>query len=170
MIRIGAKKETSPLGFLNDCHRRIERFLYVLITIVRQSQGGELNESQRNAMEAALRYFREAAPKHTLDEEDSLFPRMRAVSLVEELSHLEHDHRSVEQSHDEVDVLGRRWLERGSLSAEETDRLRQSLSTLSSSYHKHIRLEEQYIFPLACRILPRDQLEAIQREMSARRA
>jgi hypothetical protein len=38
-----------------------------------------LNEEQRGAFEAALRYFREAAPKHTADEEESLFPRLRRI-------------------------------------------------------------------------------------------
>lgn len=35
-IVIGAKREsdfTDPIGMLGDCHRRIERFLNVLLTI-----------------------------------------------------------------------------------------------------------------------------------------
>ena len=32
-----------------------------------------LDDETRHALELALRYFREAAPKHTADEEESLF-------------------------------------------------------------------------------------------------
>ena len=94
-ITIGQKTEnafSNPLGLLSDCHRRIERFLDVLIEITRQARGGVLTEDQRNAMEAALRYFREAAPKHTSDEEQSLFPRMLACAderVIKALSSLE---------------------------------------------------------------------------------
>src|SRR5215469_7184327 len=82
-IVIGAKQEsdfTDPIGMLGDCHRRIERFLSVLQTLASQRQGAPLNEQERNALSASLRYFREAAPKHTADEEESLFPRMRAAN------------------------------------------------------------------------------------------
>ena len=80
-ITIGRKLDSDfsdPLGMLSDCHRRIERFLKVLAILTSQAQGAELNEGQWHALEAALRYFRVAAPMHTLDEEDSLFPRLRA--------------------------------------------------------------------------------------------
>jgi hypothetical protein len=33
----------------------------------------------RNALETALKYFREAAPMHTADEEESLFPLLRLL-------------------------------------------------------------------------------------------
>ena len=35
------------------------------------------------ALETALRYFSQAAPKHTADEEESLFPRPRQVANPE---------------------------------------------------------------------------------------
>src|SRR5579872_776949 len=79
-ITIGAKQEsdfTDPIGMLGDCHRRIERFLSVLQKLASERQGGALNGQEQNALAASLRYFREAAPKHTADEEESLFPRMR---------------------------------------------------------------------------------------------
>jgi len=44
---------------------------------LRRSSISPLTEETRAALESALRYFREAAPKHTADEEESLFPRMR---------------------------------------------------------------------------------------------
>src|SRR5947208_11249106 len=80
-VTIGATPEHSfeqPLGLLTDCHRRIELFLGVLSRIAEDARGGALTDQQRSALMTALRYFREAAPKHTADEEQSLFPRLRA--------------------------------------------------------------------------------------------
>ena len=76
-IRIGARKEsdfTDPIGMLGDCHRRIERFLSVLVKLASDRPGVALDEREGDALSASLRYFREAAPKHTADEEESLFP------------------------------------------------------------------------------------------------
>jgi hypothetical protein len=41
-IVIGAKPESSfknPIGLLNDCHRRIERFLSVLVRVTAEAHG-----------------------------------------------------------------------------------------------------------------------------------
>ena len=78
-IVIGAKRESDfsdPIGMLGDCHRRIERFLNALLTVATSAKGGPLTNEQQTALATSLRYFREAAPKHTADEEESLFPRL----------------------------------------------------------------------------------------------
>jgi hypothetical protein len=84
-ITIGSKREsdfTDPIGMLGNCHRRIERFLNVLVTLATGEKGGLLTEEHRAALETSLRYFREAAPKHTADEEESLFPRLRRIDVT----------------------------------------------------------------------------------------
>ena len=76
-IVIGGKPEsdfTDPIGMLGDCHRRIVRFLHVFVQLAGQKQGGSLTSEERTLLSTSLRYFREAAPKHTADEEESLFP------------------------------------------------------------------------------------------------
>lgn len=70
-----------------------------------------LTEDIRPALESALRYFREAAPKHTADEEESLFPRMRQMqdldieNAIQRLELLEHDHVLAGSLHAEVEEL-----------------------------------------------------------------
>ena len=79
-ISIGATQESSfanPIGLLTDCHRRIERFLGVLVRVAAEARGRPLNAERRQAMETALSYFRRAAPLHTADEEEDLFPELR---------------------------------------------------------------------------------------------
>lgn len=178
-ITIGKKVESdfsNPLGLLSDCHRRIEQFLGVLIKVTSQARGASLNEDQRNGLQVALRYFREAAPKHTRDEEESLFPRMmassdeRARSAMSLLAELHGDHERADAAHAEVEALGSRWLTEGVLSSESTERLGELLEQLRSTYEKHIAVEDHEVFPLAGQILSSADLAATGREMAERRS
>jgi hemerythrin-like domain-containing protein len=166
-VTIGAKPEHNfdqPLGLLGDCHRRIERFLEVLIRIANDG----LSEQNLLALPVALRYFREAAPRHTADEEESLFPRMRTCGSPEVLAALEGDHRSAGALHDEVDALFSQW-QREELPAAKVTRLREALTELKRIYAAHIRVEDEIVFPLAGRTLDRETQLAIGREMAKRR-
>jgi hemerythrin-like domain-containing protein len=165
----------EPLGLLSDCHRRIEYFLQVLTATARQIAGAPLNTVQRTGLEAALKYFATAAPRHTADEEDSLFPRLRASSdpaatqALETVERLEHDHDEAERRHASVDALVRRWLADNRLSPADTQALTEHLSALNAIYEKHIATEDREVFPAAARLLSRDQIADIGREMAARR-
>lgn len=165
----------KPLGLLSDCHRRIERFLSVLVTIADARRGGRLPEADREILDRALRYFATAAPRHSADEEDSLFPRLRssadpqATAALAMLDRLESDHRVAEQHHGAVDTLGRRWLEVGVLGPQDAAALSDHLAALDGLYREHIRVEDQEIFPAAGRALSATDLEAVGREMAARR-
>src|SRR5690606_12809991 len=78
LIRIGQGTDhgfDQPLGLLSDCHRRIERFLGLLVAVTRTRKGGPLPSADRQALERALEYFATAGPRHSADEEESLFPR-----------------------------------------------------------------------------------------------
>src|SRR5437868_2658847 len=146
-ITIGAKKEsdfTDPIGMLGDCHRRIERFLNVLAALSAQKNGGPLDDQEKVALATSLRYFREAAPKHTADEEESLFPRLRRSgspdieSALSAVDALERDHERAAEWHEEADRLGQRWLAEGVLSREDAVRLSAVLGELVQLYRRHI--------------------------------
>lgn len=177
-VAIGSKPESdfrNPIGMLSDCHRRIEQFLGGLIAITEASHNGAILEEHRPQFEIALRYFREAAPKHTLDEEESLFPRMsshkthdmKAVLAV--LEHLQSDHLKAADRHRIVDELGNAWLAAGSLSQDDSELLLTNLAKLRSDYEEHIAVEENEIFPLSARLLTVEELNIIGKEMAARR-
>jgi len=177
-IQIGQKRESgfdNPLGLLSDCHRRIESFLVVLKRVASEFQGRELSADERTSLEKALKYFRESAPKHTSDEEDSLFPRLRssahplAKASLDSLDALEADHVAAAADHDLVDSLGRRWLESSVLPEAEHQKLSLALDRLSRMYARHIALEDTELFPLAARVLPAEELASIGREMAERR-
>jgi hemerythrin-like domain-containing protein len=177
-VQIGTKPEsdfTDPVGILRDCHRRIERFLYVLRTLGEESDGGPLPAERRKALETSLRYFREGSPRHVKDEEISLFPRLRcrndakAAAARATVERLEKDHATVEAWHRELDALGHVWLEQGVLGPESILRFRQLATQLSRLYDEHIRVEENEVFPLAVSILPQPDLAAMGKEMAERR-
>ena len=177
-IQIGQNPSPTfqqPLELLSDCHRRVESFLRTLIAVTEQAHGGELNSQQREALETALRYFREAAPKHTADEEESLFPRMRelgdsaARDALAKINMLEADHQIAKVKHDRVEALGKKWLAAGLLSSEEVSSLHVDLRDLQTIYERHIAIEDNDIFPLAAKILDAKTLHAVGREMAGRR-
>ncbi len=134
-----------------------------------------LSAEARSALEAALRYFRESAPKHTADEEESLFPRLRQKEdpalqdAIRSLSPLEQEHRRAELLHSQVDRLGRAALGRGMLSAQDARDFRQAIAELLSIYKEHIRIEDEVLFPAAGRVLSPTEKLAIAGEMAARR-
>jgi hemerythrin-like domain-containing protein len=161
----------DPVGLMAACHRRIERFLLVLVDLTTRRSGHGLNQQERAAMETALRYFLDAAPHHTADEEDGLFPALEKDRGDEDgiISELELDHRRAEGLHRTVDRLGRLWLTAGSLDETKVVRLQAALSELSALYLEHIRVEEQHVFPSARTLLSREALAEIGRGMAARR-
>lgn len=133
------------------------------------------SEETRLGLEAALRYFNQAAPKHTADEEDSLFPRLRqnqsseVQSSLLQLDRLEDEHRWAAPLHADVDLLGARYLLTGSLSATEIERFRNAVASLATLYKRHITVEDSVIFPLAARLLSQMEKMEIAGEMRRRR-
>ena len=122
-----------------------------------------------------MRYFREAAPKHTADEEESLFPRLRQMHLpdvegaIESLELLEHDHILAGSLHAEVEELGQRYLATKSLEPTGVETFRKAIASLVSIYKQHIRIEDDLVFPLAARLLSANDKAAIADEMAGRR-
>jgi len=173
-IGVQAHDFKEPLDLLSDCHRRIEMFLGILEAIAKGVDRAP-NEEARSALESALRYFREAAPKHTADEEQSLFPRLRRLQsnsvehALSKIDALEKEHHWAETLHKEVDDLGRRYLIQGKLSSSEVGRFRKHVADLSGMYQRHISVEDRDLFPVAAEALPQADKLAIAEEMAERR-
>lgn len=175
-IQIGAKPDSGfddPIGMLKDCHRRIESFLQVLCLVAERARGRRLSEEEAGAVKSALSYFQTGGKRHTADEEESLFPRLREQhpgSEPEELHRLEDDHHRADELHAEVDELYQIWLESGLLSEDNQKTLAQSIGELDEIYKAHIKVEEGVVFPQASRELDSRTIEEMGREFRARRA
>jgi hemerythrin-like domain-containing protein len=176
-IGIGQPADHSfdePLGLLSDCHRRIEYFLTVLLTYA-ERPSHSLTYEQKLEIQDALAYFESAGPRHTADEERSLFPRLRtssdpdAVRALETLERLERDHEIADLHHRAVDELWRRRLALEELPPVEMRELRDRLGVLQAIYKDHITAEDCDVFPIAARVLTRAQLHEVGQEMANRR-
>ena len=111
-LSIGQPRDHSfdePLGLLSDCHRRIEHFLHVLEVIANRTGDAPLTAVERADLDTAVTYFATAAPKHTADEEQSLFPRLRASGdpgarqALDVITRLERDHSRADAHHRAVE-------------------------------------------------------------------
>jgi hemerythrin-like domain-containing protein len=177
-VEIDGKLEgdfTDPIGMLGACHSRIVRCLRVL-TQSAIPQTGPLSAEERALLAASLRYFREAEPVHTADEEESLFPRLCRLdnpdidTILTRIDSLEQDHECAERSHAEVDRLGRLLLADGQLSPQDAQRFRELIGQLEALYRHHIGIEDTEVFPFAARVLTTADLQSIGNEMAARRS
>jgi hemerythrin-like domain-containing protein len=174
-IQIGAKPDSGfddPIGMLKDCHRRIEHFLHILCVVVKQAAGRTLTDEENAAIQAALNYFCTGGQRHNADEEESLFPRLRAESsseALQELSALENDHHDASDLHAAADTLYTAWIEFGLLSSDDEQRLLLIAKQLKHLYEEHIQIEEKIVFPRAAEILDGRAIAAIGREFRARR-
>jgi hemerythrin-like domain-containing protein len=177
-VPMGSKGQAGfdqPIELMMDCHRRIENFLGVLSRVVDEYRDRGLDQQARDALQTSLNYFRQAAPRHTEDEEHSLFPRMRKADdaqvrqVMAALQRLESDHRKMEAAHVRVDEIGRRWLDDGKLDSATHAEVRALLSEMAAGYAQHIRLEDEEVFVLASKVLDADALAAVGKEMKQRR-
>lgn len=152
-------------------------FLELLQRIAREYGDKPLDAKAADAVRTAKRYFAHAAPKHTADEEESLFPRMKVAAAARAescgaLARLEHDHEQADALHAKVDVLLGAWLDQhsgGPLPPAQAADLTALLHTLRELYRGHIHTEESEVFPLAGALLTPSELTAVGEEMRARR-
>jgi len=164
-----------PLELMSDCHRRIESFLDLFGRALDRYASRDLDEEGANALRTAQRYFREGAPRHTEDEEHSLFPRLRELGrddlreLLEAADRLEQQHDEAERLHASIDAQVERWLDAGRLTPVEAEAMASDLEKLERLYAEHIAFEDEVLFPAAARALGDEPLRRIGEEMAARR-
>ncbi len=168
---------TKPLDVLFHCHQKIAANLETL-----RSTTAELRESRGEnfkvlfgTIDTVLNLFFTTGVKHTLDEEESLFPRMRQYgdSIVSEvfdvIGQLETQHKravSIENS------IKKMYLDM--VTKEEPDENKLLLfndlgESLYDLYRPHIQMENEFVFPAAAEILSHEELLAVGREMYQRR-
>lgn len=173
-IQIGGKPDSGfddPIGMLKDCHRRIESFLRILCVVVDRAQGRSLAEEEREAVKAALQYFRTGGQRHTADEEESLFPRLRKsdAKSFEVIGRLEDDHHEANDLHCSVERLYTVWIESDSLGPDDARLLNSQTARLKQLYSDHIQIEESIVFAQAIQVLDSHAIAAIGTEFRFRR-
>jgi iron-sulfur cluster repair protein YtfE (RIC family) len=137
-----------------------------------RAQVRSLTDDERSAVKAALQYFHAGGERHTSDEEESLFPRLRAeaaIGSLQKIDRLESDHQHAAHLHDSVDWLYTAWISAGTLEQDKQQRLLAEKRELRQLYAGHIQIEETTVFPRAVMVLTRGAVAATGAEFSARR-
>ena len=168
---------TNPLGLLVHCHERIEGQLSTLERAADVLRAVDTRSLPRifAAIDAACAHFAIAGVKHTEDEEISLFPRLRgrggagAEEALAAITKLESQHRIAERLHAELDEFVRSLPRDGSADGKDLDRFSAAVAELTTLYRPHIELENNFVFPVAARVLPANEIQALGEEMRARR-
>jgi hemerythrin-like domain-containing protein len=173
-IQIGAKPDSGfddPIGMLADCHRRVESFLDILCVVVERAQNRALTDEEKTAVQSALHYFKQGGQRHTADEEESLFPRLRGSSnpAIEAITGLQSDHRRANRLHDSIEGIYQSWISSGKLTPEEQDQLLSQTGELRELYSAHIQVEETVVFPYAAKVLDSQVIAKMGAEFKMRR-
>lgn len=168
---------TKPLELLVHCHQKIEAQLGALERCAELLRAGDLQTLSRvfGAIDAACAHFAVPGVKHTEDEDISLFPRLRqyggsgGADALAAMAELESQHRTAEQLHAEFDEFVSTLPRDGSADTRELDCFGELVSGLIMLYRPHIQLENNFVFPIAGRVLPANEIQALGEEMRARR-
>ena len=168
----------DPLEHLVACHELIEEQLRKLETATRRLAGEAAADRQdaRHTLDEILSRLETLGTLHTADEEQTLFPRLRAASsedlfgLVELAQVLESQHREKEAAFAALaaEVKGLPAAEQAP-SAKQLSRLDGLVERLTGLYRPHIMIENERLIPMSKECLKPSELEAMKQEMKARR-
>ena len=166
----------DPIQHILNCHEQIERRLVTLqyaAMTVGFSDGAMLQDAA-----AALGYeveVLEAIDKlHTLDEEESLFPRLRAnlrddISVLEPLMlSLELQHQNEQAAFAKLKAGVKAITAAGAQPSDQTSSCEDLVRELAAVCGPHMALENESLLPLARKALQPADLEQIGREMRKR--
>lgn len=164
--------ESRGVGFaaLDECHRRVLARLDELSGLVAAVEAGESNPAMRTLAASIAQFLGNDARRHHEDEERHVFPPLLAsgnADLVQAVLRLQQDHCWIEEdwfeleSHVQAIATG--------YGTCDIDTLREGTAILAALYKEHIALEESMVYPEAHARIGAAGLDAMAREMIARR-
>jgi hemerythrin-like domain-containing protein len=160
-----------PLEMLAACHGRVQHQCDTLLRLLAHLESHGPDRPAREAARAVLRYFDTAARHHHEDEEQDLFPALRALmagadaaSVRELTASLCSDHRRLEQGWAALRQRLVQVAEGSALTLADAD-----VPGFVKLYEQHIAREEAELLPMAGRLLGALELDRIGLAMRARR-
>ena len=155
----------EPLAMLRACHERIQRQCATLAKLAAHLRRDGLTDDARRAAADIHRYFSSAGRQHHADEEQYLFPVLRAESsLAGLLDTLARDHAEMESLWLRIEPL---------LAAPDTihdlDGFARLADAFNALYRQHIARENSELLPLAEQLLSVEQQRELGARMAARR-
>ena len=160
----------QPFAMLEACHERVQRTLALLGRLREHLRQHGADEAARQAARDVLRYFDIAAPLHHEDEELHVFPALLAqgeadgVALVQRLLQ-DHRHMVADWAAARQPLAALADAQVQGFSAADDA----VLDRFARRYDHHVADEERLAYPAVQALLPEATLEAMGREMAARR-
>jgi hemerythrin-like domain-containing protein len=167
---------SDPVGHLKLCHEKIERSLRIIGDAVSALRLTEpvLRAEAAAALDYELALFEVLTAYHKQDEEQSLFPRLRAKAdsdpaLAELLRELESEDRTADEVLDGLAECLRKIAGRPGPGADaQLARLEALAASLNEIYRPHIARENEALLPKCADLLTAPELESMRQEMQRR--
>jgi hemerythrin-like domain-containing protein len=160
----------QPFEMLRACHERVERMLGLLRRLRDHVRAHGGDDQAQQAARDVMRYFDSAAPKHHEDEELHVFPVLLALNdeaVSQVVAQLQQDHLQMEKRwHAARGLLLDLAEGRRTAFSEADDAV---LDAFAGIYGEHIEAEESIAYPRAAALIEGERLQAMSREMMARR-
>jgi hypothetical protein len=155
----------DPLEMLAACHERIEAQLMTLERLAQHARAKGWDADARAATQSVMRYFDTAGRLHHEDEDDDVFPMLRAKAAAAHRADIE---AAVEELHHEHAALERSWqLLRRSLLEQRLEE--RELARFTSLYRRHMEREHVEVLPYARETLGPAERATLGVRMAARR-
>ncbi|MGH9467199.1 MAG: hemerythrin domain-containing protein [Terriglobales bacterium] len=158
--------DSDAVDLLLGCHQRIRHFT----ALARRLAAPTAPQEQIGpAAQAVYHYYAQALPLHEADENQSVYPRLRAAAPPRALA--EANQAMVDQ-HVSIDRIIARLLpqwERLQADPHLAAATAEDAHRLEEAWQEHLELEERLIFPALRAYLSAEDRSAIRREMSERR-
>ncbi len=157
----------APLQMLRACHGRIAAQCATLQRLHQHMQTQGDDEQAAQAARAILRYFDTAGRFHHEDEEQDLFPLLRASAAPEAAEYIDRllqEHRTLDTAWQDLRPLLVEIAEHNAHTLDAT-----VVERFNHGYAQHIAFENAHLLPLAERLLDAAQLARLGRSMAARR-
>ena len=167
-------QERDALELLLGCHSRIRHFTDMALRLANFADVSAPADIV-SAATAVHRYFTVALPLHEADENESLYPRMRAIlahgdELASALDSMVAQHRDIDAVVARLVPLWEQVRRDPAAVGQLKSELLALALRLNQLWATHLQLEEEVILPLVRRRLPPAVLDSIFSEMRARRA
>jgi len=168
---------TKPLDVLFHCHQKIAANLEALRRAgedLRLSEGKDFTEIFAT-VDTVLSHFATAGVKHTQDEEESLFPRIRQYNhtvvseVFDVIGQLEAQHARAASIEDSLNKMIVNLAAAETLDENKIDLFGDLSESLYDLYRPHIQMENEFVFPAAAEILSKSELFEVGKEMYQRR-
>lgn len=169
-MRGGNSDEADPFARLIQTHRRLEDRLKQLRLAAEDLAQGVGVTSALFDIEEVAGFLSRGAVRHVEDEEQTLFPKLRAYAeLGSVLGALEAEHGEHRALELEVRNLAEKWAGNVPLDPAEPKKMLELAQRLAEVYAAHIAREEQELFPRARALLDAGTIAEMGREMMERR-